>query len=233
MTPRLYIALALLLLSVPGAARALDTAAAIDGGRRAVEGYFGAPFPRPFETHVFASRAELDLFAANRWKMPRTQCWMVAMGVGPALILLDPDDWKAEACEHDPGDAAHVRGIVTHELVHVYHGQNNPRPEFDGLDEMAWLIEGLAVHASGQLDAARLTQAKAALAKNGPPKDLASAWTGNAAYGTCGTMAAFVEKRWGRPMLKKLLRATSNAEALKLLGMSEGEFLAAWAKSLG
>lgn len=231
--PLLRLALVALLVAAPPPARAFDTGAAVDAGRKTVETFFGAPFPRPFETHVFVSRAELDLFAANRWKMPHTQCWMVAMGVGPAFVLLDPDDWKAEACEHDAGDAAHVRALVAHELVHVYHGQNNPRPEFDGLDDMAWLIEGLAVHASGQLDAARLAQARAALAKDGPPKSLASAWTGNAAYGTCGTMAAFVEKRWGRAMLKKLMRATSNAEALKLLGMTEAQFLDAWARSLG
>ena len=45
-----------------------------------------------------------------------------------------------------------VQALIAHELVHVYHGQRSPRPDFHGMDDVGWFVEGLAVLASGQLE---------------------------------------------------------------------------------
>src|SRR5262245_47394284 len=70
-------------------------------GRRQVTAFFGAPYPASFDILTFPDRAALDACAAQRWKMPPTQCWMVAMGTANVLVLLDPAVWKTQACEHD------------------------------------------------------------------------------------------------------------------------------------
>jgi hypothetical protein len=45
-------------------------------------------------------------------------------------------------------------------------------------------------------------------------------------------MIEFVDKRYGRDVIKKLLLVVSNEEALKLLKITEAEFLEAWKASV-
>ena len=42
------------------------------------------------------------------------------------------------------------------EMTHVFHGHYNASPDFSDTDRIDWFVEGLAVYASGQCDAARL-----------------------------------------------------------------------------
>ncbi len=189
--------------------------------------FFNEPYPAPFETRVFPDRRSLDAFVAERWKMPATECWMVAMGVGPIFVLLDPADWKAEACEHDADDERHVRQIITHELVHVFHGQHCPRPEFDGMDDAGWFVEGLAIYAAGQLDEHREAQAREAAAA-GLPRALRDAWSGSARYAVAGSLVRHLDQTRGREALKRLMRAVSNDELLAMLGTTEDRLLSDW-----
>lgn len=87
--------------------------------------------------------------------------------VFPRRDMLDAQ-WRA-ACEHSAADARAVRQLIAHELVHVYHGQHNPVPDFSGLDELAWLIEGVATYASGQLDEERVARVRKLLREGKAP----------------------------------------------------------------
>ncbi|MCM3876119.1 MAG: hypothetical protein NEA02_06830, partial [Thermoanaerobaculia bacterium] len=151
--------------------------AAVDAGRTRVEAYFGRPFPKAFLVEVLSSRGEMDAAFALRWKSPKTACWMVAAGVGDRLFVLSPRVWKTEACEH-VASTVHVGEIVGHELVHVFHGQHGPNADFNGMDQLAWFVEGLATSVSGQLDGAHAGDARAALKAGRGPKSLATAWSG-------------------------------------------------------
>jgi hypothetical protein len=199
----------------------------VDAAQKDVVSFFGAPYPAPFDVRTFPDRPSLDAFVAQRWKMPRTECWMVAMGSGSVLVLLDPGVWKAQACEHDGADARHIRQIITHELVHVFHGQHCPQPEFDGMDDMGWFVEGLAIFASGQLDAERLAQARAAAA-SGLPHHLSEAWSGNARYALAGSLVAYVDRMYGRATINRLMAATTNDQLLGTLGTTEERLLTDW-----
>lgn len=205
--------------------------AATEAGTKRVEAWFGRPFARPFAVTVLPSRAALDALFAERWKAPRSACWMVAAGVGDGLFLLSPRAWKAEACEHASTEA-HIAEIVAHELVHVFHGQQAPSPEFDGMDDVAWFAEGLATLVSGQLAGAHAGDAAAALAPGKGPARLAEAWSGRWKYGVAGSLVAFVEKAHGRAAVEKLLHVRTNAEAMAMLGTTEEAFLAAWRKDV-
>jgi hypothetical protein len=196
-------------------------------GQRQVVAFFGEPYLAPFDVRTFPDRASLDAFVSQRWKMPATQCWMVAMGAGPILVLLDPSAWKAQACEHDASDPRHVQQIVTHELVHVFHGQHCPQPEFDGMDDAGWFVEGLAIYGAGQLDAVRVEQARAAAASGLPPR-LANAWSGTARYAISGSLVAFLDQSRGREAVKQLMTKTTNDQILAALGTTEGQLLADW-----
>jgi hypothetical protein len=194
----------------------------------AVESYFGAPFPQPFTITVFPDRAAFDASFPPEWGIERTECWMVATGVADGVRLLSPRVWQAEACEHDPGDELHVRRVVTHELVHTYHGQHNPSPDFVDVTGIDWFVEGLATLASGQLEDERLATAREALERGLGPASLASAWTGRYRYGVSGSLVAFVEHERGRGRIVELLRVTTGEELLGLVEMSEEELIEGW-----
>lgn len=200
----------------------------IQDGKKKVERFFDSPFKTAFEVEVFPDRAAFDNYMRKRWKIPKTEPWMVASGVADRMVILSTRVWKTQAAEHNPNDAAHVRDLIAHELVHVYHGQHNPRPDFDGMDDCGWFVEGLAVLVSGQLERSHRTAAREAIKAGKAPTRLADAWSGRYRYGVSGSMVEFVDKRYGRDVLKKLLAVVTNAEALKLLNTTEGEFIAAW-----
>jgi hypothetical protein len=201
--------------------------ARIDKGVGAVESFFGGSYGKAFAVEVYGDRAGLDGFFKSRWHAPPTEKWMVAAGVAEVLVILAPSAWKAEAAEHNGDDENEVQKIVTHELVHVFHAQQNPRPEFDGMDDFAWFIEGLATFASGQLDGRQLT-GKQAIEAGKEPKSLAEAWTGRYRYGVSGSIVRYVDAKYGRSMLVKLLKVTGTSEALKMLGTDEASLLKAW-----
>ena len=199
-------------------------------GRSAVQAFFGAPFGRPFTVRVFPDRASLTAHWAAAWGVPdpHAECWMVASGVGDELALLSPRAWRSEACEHDPTDTASTRRVLWHELVHVYHGQHNPRPTFDGMDDLGWFAEGLAVVASGQLDAEHRDDARQAIAAGHAPERLATAWSGRWRYGVSGSLVAYVDRTWGRRTVTAMLADTTQSGLLARLGVTEVELLSRW-----
>jgi hypothetical protein len=223
-----------------GCAKAITTSSSaalvqldvIGRGRAEVEAFFGSAFLSGFDLHIFPHRTDLDRFAHDRWGMASTECWMVAMGSGSGLVLLDPSVWSTEACEHDGNDAKHVHQIVTHELVHVFHGQHCPNHEFDGMDEVGWFIEGLAYFAAGQLDEEGVARAGKA-AKRGLPHSLATAWSGESRYVLSASLVAYLDRTRGRATLLSLLTATNARELLERLGTTEDRLLAEWRADLG
>ncbi|MSR63800.1 MAG: hypothetical protein EXS08_15350 [Planctomycetes bacterium] len=195
---------------------------------RTVETWFGAPFPVPFTITLQPDRAAFDASFPPEWGVAHTECWMVASGVATGVQLLSPRVWKAQACEHDPADARHVAQLLTHELVHVYHGQHNPSPDFVDTNGIDWFAEGLATLASGQLASEHAGHAREALASGLGPTSLATAWTGRYRYGVSGSLVAFVEHERGRAVVIQMLGASSGEELLELAGMSEAELLERW-----
>jgi hypothetical protein len=202
--------------------------ACLRSAQRRIEGFFGHPFLKPFHVEIFANRSQFDAYFKQRWQLPKTEAWMVAMGVSDKLAILSPGVWKTQAVEHDPNDPLHFQELVAHELVHVYHGQHNPTGDFDGMDDLGWFVEGLAVYVSGQLEHGHKDAARKALAAGKAPKKLAKAWSGAYRYGVSGSMVQFVDERYGRQMLWQLLPETKPARVLERLKLSEDDFLRAW-----
>lgn len=215
------------------AGTATDVLAAVASGRKTVEAFFGKGFARPFVVSVFPGRAELTEFWRKEWKASEfsPECWMVASGSAETLALLSPRLFRTEACEHDPADAGATRLLLTHELVHVYHSQASPSPDFD-LEEIAWFVEGLATFVSGQLDDGRLARAREAVGKGEGPKKLSEAWSGKNRYGFAGSLVAYVDGCFGRATTVALLAETSAAGVLGRLGVSEEQLLDGWRRSL-
>ncbi len=195
-----------------------------------ITSFFGAPFRKQMTLRVLPSRKLFDEALHKRWKMEPTQPWMVGAAGADVLFLLSPRVWKAEAQEHDPNDEKEIADIVCHELVHSYHSQINPSRELDGLDAMAWFVEGLATYASGQLERKQKGIAEREVAEGRVPTKLEDAWQGRARYGVAGSMVRFVDERFGRKKVVELLKTTSNEGAMKTLGISDIQFLADWKK---
>jgi hypothetical protein len=197
-------------------------------GRERIEEFFGHPFEKSFDVEIFPTRSKLDEYFKKRWQLPKTERWMVALGVADKLTILTPRVWTTQATEHDPKDPIHIRELVAHELVHVYHGQHNPAGDFEGMDDLGWFVEGLAVYVSGQLERGHKDAAHEAISKGKAPTQLATAWSGPYRYGVAGSMVRFIDKRYGRQMLLRLLAETKPDKLLNHLNLSEKDFLLAW-----
>jgi hypothetical protein len=195
-----------------------------------IEGFFGLPFAGGVQVRVFPDRAALTAYWRSSWGVPdlQVECWQVASGTASLLAILSPLRWKEEACEHDPADTAGIALLVAHELVHVFHAQRSPHPEFDGMDTISWLVEGLATYVSGQLERRHAKAARAAIDAGADPRVLARAWSGRYRYGVAGSIVRYIDETYGREVLKSLLTATAQEEVLRALRVEEGELLLRW-----
>lgn len=186
------------------------------------------PFPDTVSVQIFAHREGFTAALQQAWGIPETACWMVGAADDHSLFLLSPGVWKTEACEHDPDDDEHRRLLVTHEAVHVYHGQVNPSEDVGLLEDIGWFIEGLATYVSGQLETSHAGRAAEALAESSGPERLADAWSGPYRYGVAGSLVEFVDEQWGRETLRAALEVSTQDQLLALLGTTETGFLAGW-----
>jgi len=196
-----------------------------------VEHFFGARFQHPVNFRLVPDRAAFDAAFPPELGMGNSECWMVGIGIADRMVMLSPAAWKAEACDHDPADMQELQRLIAHELTHVFHGQNNPHGDFAGEDDLGWFVEGLAVLASGQLTEARLAQVREAIATGAAPRKLKEVWSGKHKYGLAGSLVAYVDQRWGRATTRRLLAATSNTQALAILGTDEATLLADWKRA--
>jgi hypothetical protein len=215
--------------------QAVDSSAAVvledyaDYGAAVIERFFDQRFSDPVTIRILPDRESFDAYAAKNWGLQQTQCWMVGAAGTTEMVLLSTRHWKPE-CDHDPEDAGHVRNLVVHELVHVFHMQSNPTDEFVGAEEVGWFVEGLATYVSGQLESSHADRAREAVETGETPDRLVDAWSGPYRYGVAGSLAAFLDDQIGRTAFTELLTATTQAELLEPTGMSEQQFLAAWMK---
>jgi hypothetical protein len=200
----------------------------ITKGRRDVETFFHLRFPEVIHVKVASSRSNFNDAFPAAWGMDKTECWMVGVGVADFLVLLSPSTWMLHACEHDAKDSNEVQRIVTHELVHVFHGQRNPSRDFTGAEDIGWFIEGLAVLASGQLDAARLSKTADAVRAGEVPKSLNATWSGPHRYGRAGSMVQYLDVKYGRQVLIALLPLVKQSELLARLDVTEAQLLDDW-----
>lgn len=206
----------------------------LNSGFKNVSDFFQQPFIEKFAVYIFPDRNELNKQWQKDWNDPgfQSQCWMIASGVAHRLDILSPNAWTREACDHNGNDSIEIRQVIWHELVHVYHGQYNPNHTFTYIENLDWLVEGIATYVSGQLDQKRLQRIKYAIENNKTPSSLNDFWKGQDKYGLSGSMAAFIDKQLGRNKLFRLLQLTKKQEVLKSLDMTEEELISNWKRSL-
>jgi hypothetical protein len=205
----------------------------LDEGRARIEAFFGEPFAEPVRVDVLGDREAFTAWFPAEWGMGETACWMVATGVADGMAVLSPRVWRTDACEHDPDDATHVRDLLVHELVHVYHARHNPTRDFTGAEGIGWFLEGLATYASGQLDTGHRDRAREAVERGAVPKRLEEAWSGPYRYGVSGTLVEYLDRTFGREALVEMLAFTGEEELLAFVGVTEDELLAAWKDFVG
>jgi hypothetical protein len=205
----------------------------IERGIAEATGFFGLAFKQSPVIYLFPDRNSLTVQWRKDWNLPsfEAQCWMVASGVAGRLDILSPGKWRTEACEH-PGDSTEVRQIVLHELIHSLHAQHNPKPGFEGMEEIDWLVEGIATYASGQLNTERIQRIKRSFAEGRIPVSFKELWTGADKYGKAGSFVSFLDKKFGRIKLTGLLLHTSQESILEYLDSKENDLIKAWIKSL-
>lgn len=212
---------------------ALEYAQYITNGAATVNQFFEEDFASPFDIFIFPDRKTLDSTWQHDWGAPdfNSECWMVAAGVATRIDILSPATWDSTACEHTSGNTADIQLVITHEMVHTFHGQHNPSPDFSNVSGIDWLVEGLAVYASGQYDAQRKSEVAKAIQENKIPAHLADFWTGKLRYGISGSVIAFIDAQYGRNKLMELLPCTTLDQVLKILNTTENDLIANWKNS--
>jgi len=203
-----------------------------EAGYKTVEKFFQNSFKTNFSIYVHPSRSSLDSTWQKDWNMPdfKSQCWMVASGVSNKLDIISPKKWDSLACEHSYSDSIKTQRLITHELVHVYHGQQNKSHDFSDVTGIDWFVEGLAVYASGQCDATRISEVKNAISENRIPKTLDKFWTGNLKYALSGTVIMYLDEKYGRGKIMNLLKFNNIEEILSALNTTEFEIMNGWEK---
>jgi hypothetical protein len=206
----------------------------LEAGVDTVEGFFGEPYRQSFTIDVVPDRAAFTAWFPPEWGLGDTACWMVATGVDTRMAALTPRVWRDQACEHDPDDAVHVRNLLVHELVHVYHGQVHPSTDFDapGIEEIGWFVEGLATYASGQLEERHGDAAREAIENDAAPSRLADGWTGPYRYGVSGSLVRHIDTTYGRQAILDLMVASDQEKLLQRLGLTEAELLRSWREAV-
>jgi hypothetical protein len=207
-----------------------EYAGLIDRAKSQVNGFFNGDFQKEFNVFIHPDRASIDVQLSNDWGMPdfKTECWMVASGVSQRMDILSPKNWDKMSCEHSYQDSLKTNQLITHELIHVFHGQLNKSPDFSDVTGIDWFVEGLAVYGSGQCDHERMAAVRKAVTENAYPQTLDDFWTGKLKYGFSGSMVMFIDSKAGRDKLKNLLIYNRKADLLNYLGISETELLTEW-----
>jgi len=202
----------------------------IEKGISSVRSFFGSPYHKTFDIIIHPGRHSLDSSWQKDWNMPnfKSECWMVASGIATRLDMISPVVWDKEACEHSYTDIKKTQRLITHELVHVYHGQLNASPDFSNTEGIDWFVEGLATYASGQCDSTRIAEIKQAISGNKIPKGLDSFWTGNIKYGLSGSVVMYIDNKYGRIKLKALFPLAKKSAILLSLGTTEDKLLKGW-----
>jgi hypothetical protein len=199
-------------------------------GRDLATTFFGEVFKSGFTVRVYPDRSSLTTYWRAAWAQPSLvpECWMVASAVRTMAVVLSPRTWAASACGHNASDASYVRRLVSHEIVHVLHAQLNALPEVNAVGALKWFNEGVAYYAAGQLDDASRAQVRALIASGYQPTTLEAVLPGQGGYPAAASIVAYIDRTFGRDALRRLLRATSTAEALAMLSISEQKLLADW-----
>lgn len=202
----------------------------IENGIVSVSSCFKSQFKQEFDVYIQPSRHALDSTWRKDWNMPefRSECWMVASGVASRLDMISPQLWDKESCEHKYSESAHTQQLITHELVHVFHGQLNASPDFSNTEGIDWFVEGLATYVSGQLDSAGISEVKKAINGNRIPESLDSFWTGKLRYSLSGSVVMFIDIKYGREKLTELLPLNKKSDILPALNTTEKELLESW-----
>lgn len=195
-----------------------------------VQAFFDTDFQKKFDVYVHPGRTSLDSTWAKDWNSPgfKSECWMVASGVATRMDLLSPATWDKQACEHKYADTKHTQQLITHELFHVFHGQHNASADFSNTENIDWFVEGLATYASGQCDSAKLAEVRKAIAGKSVPSTLDKFWTGKLKYALSGSVVMYIDKKYGRAMLKDLLPYNRKQQIMDALGTSEMGLMIDW-----
>lgn len=197
-------------------------------GRAAAAAFFGESFTDGFTFRVYPTRQALTDYWRSSWGQTFSpECWMVASATRALAVTLSPRRWSADTCGHGGSDSE-VRLIMAHEIVHVLNGQLSASTEVNNLLSMKWLTEGLAFYAAGQFDESGRSQVRALIAGGYDPTSLERIWSGQGGYGASASIVAYIDAAHGRSGLRQMLRASSNADALAKLGISEAALLQRW-----
>jgi len=96
------------------------------------------------------------------------------------------------------------------------------------MDDLSWLIEGVATYVSGQMDEDHAGQDIEAIQKGRVPKTLSTLWSGRYRYALSGSLVRYIDQHYGRNKLIEILEMTKQDDVLKHLSTTEDQLLKDW-----
>ncbi len=185
-----------------------------------IEGFFHKGFNHGFTVKVYSSR---DRFEAG------SPCWFVGWSTENRVHLLSPLIWEDQSCEPAAGDPFASFRIVLHEVVHVFHLQYRDAAALDST--MRWFSEGLAEYVSGRTDLDSLEISEQIKAEK-YPTDFKTLYDQKNFYTWSGLLVGFIDHKYGRDMLHKILEMDNSDQFLELLETRETDLFSQWNRVL-
>ena len=163
-----------------------------------VNAFLGLPYVSSIEVVVYPNRAQFVAKMREIWNLPGdvdVECWAIATAGRAGIYLLSPRVWQTEACGHSDS-TEHLTGVVAHELVHVLHVQQQRAqlPNETLFMTTRWIIEGLAVYASGQIEREYASQARSRFAAGFAPHTFVELYDDPAFYGLAGSLVGYIDR---------------------------------------
>lgn len=206
----------------------------VRSGSANASAFLGLPYPEPLTVEVAPSWDQfVGRFRENYRVSP--ECGTLGAALRTTFQILTPRVWRTKPCPHDPDRPGLLSRAVWHELIHVLHMQQQlaQRPEATNFyPTPRWIIEGLAVYGSGQLDTDFAGYARSRLQAGFAPTTLAEVSNDPHLFGLAGSLVGYIDALYGRATMGRLVRVRTDAEALAVMGADEATLVSGWRQSV-
>lgn len=202
---------------------------AMSGIRKGLR-FFGLPPEFPLiNIFIAPRRTEYDKLVSHLTKVP-TSKGRLGQTQGHDLYIISPKAWATDVhpdylASNGGYDKKVYRQFIEHETIHMIEEYSSPKNAMEIRPQ--WWCEGLAVYTTGQYrDRINREETKKDLAIDKLPH--ITGMKGRDAYVWGWSLVRYIEKRFGREILKKIIIESCTEDILGFLKLRRNKFELEW-----
>lgn len=206
---------------------------ALTGIRRGLRFFLLPPGFPLMNIFIAPDREEYDRLVSHLTKVP-TSKGRLGQPQGHDLYLISPNVWPISVHPDYLGpdgacDRKVYRQFIEHEIIHMIEEYSSPRNAMEIRPQ--WWGDGIAVYATGQYsDRINRKEMEKDLSAEKFPR--LAEMKGRDAYVWGWSLVRFIEKRFGRGALKRIIKESYTADIPAFLKLRRKEFESEWRKAV-